>query len=105
MNHTKTILVIDDEPGYRALLECDLTALGYRVHVAAGGPEALTLLESISIDLVITDNARHGIHEQEVDLRGVWEALRLVGCAHRRRVPWGLRGCVVEVIECSSHLS
>ena len=41
-------------------------------------------------DLVISFNALHWIHEQEVALRGIWEALRPGGYAHLRRVPDGV---------------
>ncbi len=51
----KNILVIDDELGYRALLESDLTFLCHLVFSADGGPSALKILESQSVDLLITD--------------------------------------------------
>ncbi|MCB4756602.1 MAG: response regulator [Elusimicrobia bacterium] len=54
-NTPKTILVIDDEPGYRALLSSDFSRLGYVVLTAANGLEALKILEGNSVDVVITD--------------------------------------------------
>ena len=51
----KTILVIDDEPGYRALLSSDLSKLGYSVLTAASGPVALKVLDENQVDMIITD--------------------------------------------------
>lgn len=50
------ILVVDDDRETRALLEEMLTALGHRVTLAPGGPEALAMLEEgPEPDLVLTD--------------------------------------------------
>lgn len=51
----KTILVVDDEPGYLYLLAYELSNRGYYVITAQNGREALTLLEKEKADLVITD--------------------------------------------------
>ena len=54
---SETILLAEDEAGVRALMQETLEALGYRVHVARNGEEALQLLEAHAeeIDLVLTD--------------------------------------------------
>jgi signal transduction histidine kinase/ActR/RegA family two-component response regulator len=54
---TETILIVEDEEGVRRVLEEMLTQQGYRVLVAASGPEALALSEKEHgiIDLLITD--------------------------------------------------
>jgi PAS domain S-box-containing protein len=51
------ILVVEDEDAVRELIESMLTALGYRVTLAANGGEALLLVEEEGLkpDLVITD--------------------------------------------------
>jgi two-component system response regulator AtoC len=51
----QTILVVDDEPKMRRLLEIMLTQMGYAVQQAADGHAALTFLNAHSVDLVITD--------------------------------------------------
>lgn len=51
----KTVLVIDDEPGYRALLSSDLVKAGYEVLTASSGPDALKLLNVKKVDIIITD--------------------------------------------------
>lgn len=51
----KSVMVIDDELGYRQMLELDLTRQGYRVLTAGGGAEALTMLDKESVDIVVTD--------------------------------------------------
>ncbi len=49
------ILVVDDEPHLRRILEKQLTNEGYDVLVAEGGREAIARLESESVDLVLLD--------------------------------------------------
>ncbi|MGE5315899.1 MAG: response regulator [Acidobacteriota bacterium] len=53
----ETILLVDDEPMLRDTVHEYLTGLGYGVHAAGNGREALQLFETHrqSIDLVITD--------------------------------------------------
>ncbi|MBW1982467.1 MAG: sigma-54-dependent Fis family transcriptional regulator [Deltaproteobacteria bacterium] len=49
------ILVVDDEQSMRELLQIMLTKEGYQVTTAAGGTQAINLLEKTPFDLVITD--------------------------------------------------
>lgn len=51
----KTVLVVDDELGYREMLQMDLSEAGFRVLTAAGGQEALDTLQREDVDLVLTD--------------------------------------------------
>jgi two-component system response regulator AtoC len=51
----KQILVVDDEPKMRRVLEIMLQKMGHRVLVAGNGREALASFEANSVDLVITD--------------------------------------------------
>ena len=51
----KTVLVIDDEPEIRGLLELALRVDGYEVETACDGREALVILEDVPVDAVITD--------------------------------------------------
>ena len=48
-------MVIDDSPEAREVISRNLTAEGYRVLTAPGVPEAVQILDSDSLDLVITD--------------------------------------------------
>lgn len=50
-----TILIVDDEQGYRDLLHMELSDQGYLVLTAAGGPEALEILKKENVGLIITD--------------------------------------------------
>lgn len=52
-----TILVIEDEDAVREMLKTTLERDGFRVLVAGGGNEALTLCEaaSVPIDVLLTD--------------------------------------------------
>jgi CheY-like chemotaxis protein len=49
------VLVVDDEPGIRAVLAELLTDEGYRVVVAQDGVEALRRIGDVSPDLVLLD--------------------------------------------------
>lgn len=49
------VLVIDDEPQIRRLLDISLRAQGYRVMLAANGNEGLAALASQGADLVVLD--------------------------------------------------
>ena len=55
------ILVVDDEPSVRKVLESFLKQEGYDVATAYGGEKAIEMLRSDSYDLVTTDirNARN----------------------------------------------
>ncbi|MGB3480365.1 MAG: sigma-54 dependent transcriptional regulator [bacterium] len=49
------VLIVDDTPDTLEVLQRNLVSQGYRVFTAPGGPEAIKILESAPIDLVITD--------------------------------------------------
>jgi DNA-binding NtrC family response regulator len=51
----KTILVVDDEAGYRDLLSLELGACGFKLLTACDGVQALETIGSTHVDLVITD--------------------------------------------------
>src|SRR5580700_4349393 len=50
-----TILIVEDEPKLRRLLELDLSEEGHRVLAAPDGEQGLKLLRSESVDIVVTD--------------------------------------------------
>jgi DNA-binding NtrC family response regulator len=50
-----SILVVDDSPELREVAQRNLIAEGYRVMLAASVPEAIALLETQPVDLVVTD--------------------------------------------------
>jgi CheY-like chemotaxis protein len=55
-----TILVVDDEALVRVALEALLKRNGYQVLQAGDGDEALALIESVHVDLLLTDLAMPG---------------------------------------------
>ncbi|TGU70323.1 sigma-54-dependent Fis family transcriptional regulator [Geomonas terrae] len=55
MPNTIRILAVDDEPVFRFLLEKQLRDIGYTVHTAVDGLQALELLEQQPIDLILSD--------------------------------------------------
>jgi two-component system, cell cycle sensor histidine kinase and response regulator CckA len=71
----QTVLLAEDEPSLRDLIERFLSAMGYRVLAAADGAEALALFarEAASIDVVVTDMVMPGMSgielAKEIDAR------------------------------------
>ena len=60
------ILVVDDEPHIRRVLEAMLGKEGFEVHSASDGEEGLTAIASGGVDLVILDLLMPGTHGLEV---------------------------------------
>jgi PAS domain S-box-containing protein len=54
---SETILLVEDDPNLRDLIQESLRAMEYQVFVAASGEEALRILEreTVSVDLLVTD--------------------------------------------------
>lgn len=52
---TATILVVDDDPGVREVIRSMLESAGYEVMAAENGREALKILRSSHVDLILTD--------------------------------------------------
>ncbi len=55
------ILAVDDAPATLEVLERNLTAQGYRVFTAQGVSEAITILKTTPVELVITDLKMPGV--------------------------------------------
>lgn len=55
------ILVVDDAPDTLELLQRNLASQGCAVHTASGAADALALLESLPVDLVVTDVRMPGL--------------------------------------------
>lgn len=51
----KTVMCIDDNEGHLKILELSLTAHHYEVELAQNGHDALTMLQSMTPDLIIVD--------------------------------------------------
>jgi CheY-like chemotaxis protein len=70
-SHNQTILVIEDDPGLRALIQEVLSSKGYSVLVAPDGVDALRLVEEYpaEIQLLLTDLTLPGASGQEVAVR------------------------------------
>ena len=60
------ILVIDDEPYVRELLNEFLTGLGYNVATAATGNEALDAVPTFQPDVIVVDRLMPGLSGEEV---------------------------------------
>ncbi|MCJ8268847.1 MAG: response regulator, partial [Psychrosphaera sp.] len=55
LNGSETILVVDDEPSLVELARNILTSQGYQVYCASDGEQALAILASHSVDLLLSD--------------------------------------------------
>jgi len=62
----QTILVVDDEPNYRLIIAELLKDEGYEVLTAGCGEEAMGLVRSSDLDLIITDMLMPGMSGQEL---------------------------------------
>lgn len=62
----KTILIVDDQPGIRLLLEEVFTKEGFRVLTAGSGKEALEKTADICPDLVLLDMKIPGMDGLEI---------------------------------------
>jgi DNA-binding NtrC family response regulator len=69
------ILVVDDAPDTLEVLRRNLTSEGYQVLTASNVPEAIQLLEGVTVDLVITDLKMPGVSGLDL-VRHVRENLR-----------------------------
>ncbi|GIX50059.1 MAG: DNA-binding response regulator [Limisphaera sp.] len=61
MNRAPRILIVDDDPGQRSLLESFLRGRGYVTLTASTGEEALVVLQREPVDLLISDVRMPGI--------------------------------------------
>jgi adenylate cyclase len=66
MTEQATVLAVDDQPLNLRLLDAVLSPNGYRVITASSGEQALELLPSSGIDLVLLDIVMPGIDGYEV---------------------------------------
>ena len=57
----KKVLIIDDEPGIRTMLQFELSEKGLEVSVASNGEEGLERFKAARPDLVITDMRMPGM--------------------------------------------
>lgn len=71
IQNNKTILVVDDEPAIRKILQKRLAIAGYRVAIAADGQEALDVFATEAPDLVVLD-----VMLPKLDGLGVCQELR-----------------------------
>ncbi len=62
----KRILAVDDEPHMRRLLEISLKQAGYQPVLASDGREALDVIKSQAIDLVVSDLHMPGMNGLEL---------------------------------------
>ncbi|WP_076073015.1 hybrid sensor histidine kinase/response regulator [Sphingomonas montana] len=62
----RTILVIDDDPAQRAILQSLLHGLGFVVHTACNGADGIALAASLPVDIVLLDIQMPGLDGWQV---------------------------------------
>ena len=65
----QTVLIVDDDPTIRHLLEVVLAVEGFAVHVADSAVQALQVLAMVSVDLVTIDVVKPGLGGWELSAR------------------------------------
>jgi CheY-like chemotaxis protein len=102
----RRILVVDDEPAFREMIQLILEEDGYRVHLAANGMEALRMLRSSwgELALVILDLRMPGIDGLGVldEIRGLSDQLPVLitsGYAGPEEKEEALRRGAAKVLE------
>ncbi|MBF0456699.1 MAG: hybrid sensor histidine kinase/response regulator [Nitrospirae bacterium] len=77
-----TILVVDDDPDMRRLLEVRLPQLGYSVTTASSGDEAISLIWQVNPQIVLLDQEMPGSDglNSFLDIRNTWPDLPVVMC-------------------------
>ena len=61
-----TILLVDDEPHILAAMTRSLTNTGYEVFTAAGGSQALAIMETRKIKVIVSDEQMEGMRGSEL---------------------------------------
>jgi DNA-binding NtrC family response regulator len=61
LDYQQTILVVDDDPHILEVLETRLSSAGFRTITAGGGQEAMDILHSQQVDLMISDVRMPGL--------------------------------------------
>lgn len=76
----KTILVVDDDDAIRMLINLELSEAGYRVLTASNAQDALKMVETEDLDLVILDIRMPGMDGLEALPRilGLKEGLKVI---------------------------
>ena len=76
----KTILVVDDDDAIRMLINLEMTEAGYRVLTASNAQDALKMVETEDLDLVILDIRMPGMDGLEALPRilGLKEGLKVI---------------------------
>ena len=66
MNQKRSLLIVDDEAVVRETLEALLYQEGHNLHFAAGGPEALSMLDAVNPDVILLDIMMPGMNGLQV---------------------------------------
>ena len=66
MSSPATVLVVDDDADFRALIRDELSLAGYEVAEAGGGREGVAMLQEQDVDVVLLDVQMPGLNGREV---------------------------------------
>jgi len=80
VNIKKKVLIVDDEPSMRRILEVALEKAGYQTVTAENGPDALKALEEHDFDCMTTDVTMPGMtgYQLQAQVRELYPALPVI---------------------------
>ncbi|SMP66108.1 Response regulator receiver domain-containing protein [Desulfonatronum zhilinae] len=88
------MLLVDDEADFLSTIIKRLKHRGYDVHGAAGGDEALELLQRLEMDVVVLDvkmPGRDGLNLLQ-EIKGRWPLVEVIMLTGHASVESGIRG-------------
>jgi len=101
LDYQQTILVVDDEPHILEVLETRLSSAGFRTITAAGGQEAMEILHSQQVDLMISDVRMPGLGGMDLlkEVRELQPELPIIFLTAYGTIPDAVRAIKAGAVE------
>jgi len=101
LDYQQTILVVDDDPHILEVLETRLSSAGFRAITAAGGQEAMEILHSQQVDLMISDVRMPGLGGMDLlkEVRELQPELPIIFLTAYGTIPDAVRAIKAGAVE------
>ena len=101
LDYQQTILVVDDDPHILEVLETRLSSAGFRTITAAGGQEAMEILHSQQVDLMISDVRMPGLGGMDLlkEVRELQPELPIIFLTAYGTIPDAVRAIKAGAVE------
>jgi len=101
LDYQQTILVVDDDPHILEVLETRLSSAGFRTITAAGGQEAIEILHSQQVDLMISDVRMPGLGGMDLlkEVRELQPELPIIFLTAYGTIPDAVRAIKAGAVE------